>query len=156
MVAAPEPSTNIVTIIVAIIGAITGAVSLGILIYKTRKEKPKLDFSIENAYYVLSGPAEGWSGTTFMVFTRIDNKGERGTTIHHTTLSLEYNGQKYTLEPHLSEYQTINVMPHASIRHYFRFALRDVNVEGEIRNSSLYIGYTHGYANIPIRLITKS
>lgn len=146
--------SEIIAIIVAIIGAITGSVSLAIILYRISKERPHLTFNLERSFWYLSDPQNA-NGTSISITIRIDNKGERGTTIHKANLSFVIKGKKYEPDPYD---RIITVLPHSTSRESFEFFLRfsEGKIDGDIINGTLILDYTHDNKTINIPSITKN
>ncbi len=81
--------------ILAIIGAITGTVSLGILIYKTWKEKPRLSIVIQKAWWYIHTPDDP-KFNMIIIPVRIDNTGSNGTTVYAIQLDFHNKGKSHT------------------------------------------------------------
>ena len=105
----------------AIIGAVTGSVSLSIVIYKTLKEKPCLNFTIEKAYWSIHTVNDP-TFNPISINVRIDNKGDKGTTIHKTSISFDYEGEHKTIKD--DHGLSILVPPHESKRHLFSYHIK--------------------------------
>ena len=139
------------TEITAIIGAVAGSVSLSIIFYKAVRDRPKLNFEIEDAHYFPPGKEEhNKDNTSFNISIRIDNKGDRSTAIHSLVLSFEYDGKTYY--PRINSFQTIPLIPNNSEKQTLLFQLpsEEVLVETDIKNCKLVIGHTHGTKTIPL------
>ncbi|GEM_PF-2975646 len=107
-----------ITVGIALFGAITGAVSLGIVFYKTWKEKPRLSINTKNPYWYIHTDADP-KFNIISIFTRIDNKGNNGTTIHSITLDFDNNGKPHTT-PTIPDI-TLEIPPHSSIKKNIEF-----------------------------------
>lgn len=123
----------------AILGAITGSVSLGFLIYTKLTDKPKLLFEKENqAFY----PAEGNNNfTTILVNMKVHNKGTKSTTVHHTTLTFNYNGKQWKVE---DNHSSLVVSPNSTMGFSPSLNLHKDNllIHGKIDNCILTISHT--------------
>lgn len=141
--------------IIAVIGAITGSISLGILIYKTWKEKPKLDFIIESAYWYIHTKDDPMYNAIYVTL-RIDNKGERSTTIHTIHFNFEYAGKSPDADPRTQPQTTIE--PHSSQKKLFDIFLKrdEIKLEGDLKNFKVMINHTHGKKELVIPLIKES
>ncbi len=140
--------------IVAIIGAITGSVSLGVLIYKTWKEKPRLIFTIEDAYWYIHTP-ESPTFNIIAIPVRIDNKGDHNTTLHTIHLTFIHNKKPITVS--CDYIQSPNVQPHGSVKLYLNFTIKrsEIKLEDSIKNATLKIGHTHGLKEIQLEIINE-
>lgn len=145
---------NVYIVIGVIVGTITGSSSLTILLYKIWREKPRLIFTIENAVWYIHHPDA--KIITFSILMRIDNKGERNTTVHTANLSFEYEGKKYHTE--IRTPSDLLVVSNGSIRKQLEYHLpRDeVTIEDVIEKSTLSIEHTRGIKIIEIPTIKKS
>ena len=140
--------------IVAIFGAITGSVSLAIILYRISKERPRLIFNVERHYWYLSDPQHA-NGTNISIAIRIDNKGERSTTIHKSSLSFSFKGKTY--EPRRSPNRLFTVLPHETKRESFEFFLpfTETRIEGDTEAGRLFLEHTHGKKELHIPKINK-
>ncbi len=101
--------------IIAILGAITGSVSLGLIIYKTWREKPILSINVKDAYH-FPPVNESYNFREFSVGLVVNNRGTRSTTIHTSNLSFIFEGKTfnsisqrtYFIQPDSSEKISIN------------------------------------------------
>jgi len=91
--------------IAAILGAVTGSVSLSFFIYKTLTDKPKLSFETESQYFF--PPSTNDNFTAIIVRMKTHNKGSKSTTIHHSTLTFNYDGKQHKVEDN----QSHNIIP---------------------------------------------
>jgi len=139
--------------ILAIIGAITGSVSLCIILYRISKERPRLTFNLDRHYWYLSDPQHA-NGTNISIAIRIDNKGERSTTIHNSSLSFSFKGKSY--EPRTYD-RLITILPHETKREHFEFFLlfTETRIEGDTEDGRLILEYTHGKKELHIPKINK-
>ncbi len=138
--------------ITAIIGAITGSVSLSIVTYKTWKEKPRLNFTIEKAYWSIHTVNDP-TFNPISINVRIDNKGNKGTTIHSTSISFDYDGEHKTIKDNHNI--SILIPPHESTRQLFSYHIKrnEFKIENDIKNATLTMNYTHGQKEIQIPII---
>ncbi len=138
--------------VVIIIGAIAGYVSLGILIYKIMKERPQLKFDIEKSiWYIVD---KNSIVTTFQIELRIDNKGDRGTTIHRTTLNFDYKNQEYNL---VNNHASVTAHPSGTVKQIFEFYLpfKKTRIEGDVKGGRLVVHHTHGEKSINLSDIKR-
>ena len=91
--------------IAAILGAVTGSVSLSFFIYKTLTDKPKLSFETESQFFF--PPSTNENFTIISVRMKTHNKGSKSTTIHHSSLTFNYDGKQHQVEDKLNH----NVIP---------------------------------------------
>ena len=140
--------------IIAIIGAITGSVSLGILIYKTWKERPNLTLTVESSSWYVHHPDAKF--TIVSVMLRIDNKGERNTTIHSAKMYFKQNGKIYNAEKlsTLNSIVTASGTTNKSLD--FHFPFKEIVIESDIANSTVILEHTHGILPVNIPIIKKS
>lgn len=139
--------------ITAIVGAVSGSVSLAIVVYKTIKERPKLNFEVSRAYFMQ--PAVNDNFTSIQVSIRVDNRGGRSTTIHSATLSFKYNGTKHELTS--NEYP-FSIEQDSSIIQHFNFNLpkNEMRIENSITDCEIMFRYTHGVKKIVLDDIIES
>jgi len=138
--------------IAAIIGAITGTLGLGIVIYKTIQEKPKLSIKVNDPYH-FPPPNETYYFHEFSIGLIVSNKGTRSTTIYSSNLSFNFEGKKfesnsvhpYFIGPDSSEKININ----------FQIKKEDFSKNIDIDNGSLELIHTHGTENIQLEKIRK-
>ncbi|TBR08514.1 MAG: hypothetical protein EPO62_06445 [Candidatus Nitrosotenuis sp.] len=140
--------------IIAIIGALTGTVSLGIIIYKTWREKPRIIIAIENTYWYIHTPSD----PTFNMITirvRIDNKGVYGTTFHSINILFDYDGKLHNIP--VDHDLILQISPHSSIKQYLSFTLKrnELKLENNITNVKLIMNYTHGQKQVDIPVIEE-
>ncbi|MDE1729122.1 MAG: hypothetical protein KGH81_08110, partial [Thaumarchaeota archaeon] len=107
------------TDVTAIIGAISGTVSLGLVVYKTFKDRPKLVFDIGRKFFMQ--PHENDNFTGFIITLMIHNKGERSTAIHSSKLVFKYEEKEYEIDTSFD--MAISVTPDSSITNHFMFNL---------------------------------
>jgi hypothetical protein len=140
--------------IIAILGFVTGLPSLAILIYKTWRERPNLTFTIENCSWYLHHPDATF--TIISVSLRMDNNGERNTTIHTANMFFEQNGKRHNGEKLSTLNTTVRANETTSKIFDFHFPLKDIVITNDITNSTVILYYTHGTKSIKIPLIKKS
>jgi len=92
--------------IAAILGAVTGSVSLSFFIYKTLTDKPKLSFETESQFFFPPSSTND-NFTAITVRMKTHNKGSKSTTIHHSTLTFNYDGKQHKVE----DKQSHNIIP---------------------------------------------
>ena len=135
-----------------IVGVITGPVSLGLVIYKTLKEKPKIELEFVEANWFKRN--EHSIVTSFGVHVRIHNKGKERTTIHSAILTIEYEGKKFPMD---SGFENIMVESSSSIVKQFIFNLpiNQIKIEKEITDAILIIKHTYKTEKMVIPSIKK-
>ena len=136
------------TDVTAIVGAISGSVSLGLVVYKTLKDKPKLVFDTGRKFFMQ--PNENDNFTSFIITMMIHNKGERSTTIHSAKLAFEYEGKSHELDTNFDI--AVSITPDSSISNHFMFNLpkKEMRVNNQITNCSVIVNHTHGRESILI------
>ncbi|MBM3911001.1 MAG: hypothetical protein FJ356_05075 [Thaumarchaeota archaeon] len=136
----------------AIVGAITGSVSLGIVVYKTIKDKPSLQFEIENQYFYVPREYENFTNITIVI--KIHNRGERNTTVHSSELSFSENGKNYNL--HGKDYAA-SIPPDSSVTTFFQFELhkKDGEIKSKKFDGNIIISYTHGKKEMKVTNIER-
>jgi hypothetical protein len=140
--------------IIGIVGGTAGMVSLAIVLYKTWKEKPRLSFTVEKTYWSIHTPQDPVFNP-ISISLRIDNKGDKGTTIYGTYLSFEYDHEHKTIKDDRG--LSILVPPHETIRHLLNYYIKrnEFKIENNIKNATLTITYTHGQKKIEIPVIEE-
>lgn len=141
--------------VLSIIGAITGTVSLGILIYKTWREKPQLSIVIQKAWWYIHTP-EDPTFNMIIIPVRIDNTGSNGTTVYSIQLDFHNNDKSHTT-PIIPD-MTIEIPPHSTIKKDLSFTLtrRVMQLENELTNVKVIFNYTHGQKQIEIPNIKQT
>jgi len=72
------------------------------LIYKSKMDKPKLEFEEESKSFY---PAEDGNNFTIIVIRmKAHNKGSKSTTIHHSALTFNYDGKQHKVEDKVNHY----------------------------------------------------
>ncbi len=126
--------------IAAILGAVTGSVSLSFFIYKTLTDKPKLTFETESqSFYPPSSTNDNF--TVISVRMKTHNKGSKSTTIHHSTLTFNYDGKQHKVEDKQNHYI---VPPNSTVDFYPRLDLHkeELLMRGKITDCVLTIDHT--------------
>lgn len=145
------------TDITAIFGVIIGSISLALIIYKTLKEKPKLNIVVENPHYNQPQPSDSANFSLFYIPIRIENKGRRNTTVHSFTLTFNYQGKQYSPPLQDGRIEVIVIAEDVRRKHLI-FALQKrqfVIPEGDIKNAIFEIVHTFDKQVIPIPKITQ-
>lgn len=142
----------LITEITAVIGAITGSVSLGLVVYKTVKDKPNLMFELADQYYFSAGEHDNFHSLSIQI--KIHNKGGRNTTIYGSNLSVRNNDKDYNL---ISNVTPFTVPQDSTTIQYFLFHLdkKDGLIEKDPTNSTIVIKHTYGEKTIQIKTIRK-
>ena len=109
-----------------IFGAMAGWAGVFYLIYKSKMDKPKLEFEEESKNFY---PAEGNNPfTTILIRFKAHNQGTKSTTIYHTKLSFTFNLKKHEIEDDraidIPPSSTVNFFPNLNI-HSSNLILRD-------------------------------
>ncbi len=135
-----------------ITGVVTGSVSLALVIYKTLKEKPNMQIKFIDGNWFKRHDHS--LVTSFGIHVRIDNKGERNTTVHSASLEIEYEGKKYSMK---SGIENIMVESSSSLvkQFIFNLSIDEIVIDENIVNSKLFLNHTHGTAKTDIPLIKK-
>jgi len=112
--------------IALIIGAMAGWAGVLILIYKSKMDKPRLEFEEE---FKMFYPAEGNNPFTVIVIRfKAHNQGTKSTTIYHTKLSFTFNLKNHEIESTISidipASSTVDFSPNLAI-HSSDLVLRD-------------------------------
>ena len=85
-----------------IFAAMAGWAAFFYVIYKSKMDKPKLEFDEGMKIFY---PAEGGNNFTVIVIRmKAHNKGSKSTTIHHSALTFNYNGKQHKVEDKLNHY----------------------------------------------------
>ena len=140
--------------IIAIIGAITGTVSLGIIIYKTWREKPRISITLEKTYWSIHTKDDPVFNP-ISINVRADNKGNFGTTIHSISILFDQNGKSHNVP--IDHHTSIDIPPHGSIRKLLSFTIKrdEIKIENDIINAKLIMKYTHGQKQIDMPVIKE-
>ena len=89
-----------------IFGAMAGWAAFFYLIYKSKMDKPKLEFETESQFFFPpSSTNENFTAIT--VRMKAHNKGSKSTTIHHSALTFNYEGKQHKVEDKVNH----NVIP---------------------------------------------
>lgn len=136
--------------IAAIIGAVTGSVSLGVIIYKTWREKPKLSINVEDAYH-FPPLNESYNFREFSISLVVNNRGTRSTTIHTSNLSFIFEGKTFNS---ISQ-GTYFIRPDSSEKISIHFQIRkeEFSQNKNIDNGVLELIHTHGTEPIQLSQI---
>ena len=137
----------------ALIGAFTGSISLGFLIFKSITNKPKLTFEhrLKNFY-----PAEGNNFFSVIVIRmKVHNRGTKPTTIHHSTLTFNYNSEPKKIE---DETNPLEIPPNSTVDYYPNLHLHknDLIIHGKITNCKLMVKHTHDEKMIDLGTIEEN
>ena len=123
-----------------IFGAMAGWAGVFILIYKSKMDKPKLEFEEESKMFY---PPEGNNQFTIILIRfKAHNQGTKSTTIYHTKLSFTFNLKKREIESStaidIPASSTVNFYPNLAI-HSSDLVLRD-----KITDCVLTVKHTFG------------
>ena len=126
------------------IGSFAGYASVAYLIYKQFwKERPRLEYEIENKYWYPPDPnlQSKWYTISFEILFR--NTGERLTTINDVSISFNYNNKSYLRKS--SAPKEIMLVAGDSKTQWFTFSIneREIEIENNPTNVELKIKYTH-------------
>ena len=123
-----------------IFGAMAGWAGVFILIYKSKMDKPKLEFEEESKMFY---PAEGNNPFTVIVIRfKAHNQGTKSTTIYHTKLSFTFNLKKHETESTSS----IDIPPSSTVDFYSNLAIHssDLILRDKITDCVLTVKHTFG------------
>lgn len=136
--------------IISIVGALTGSVSLGVIIYKTWREKPKLSINMEDAYHYFP-TNEGYNFREFAVSLVVNNTGTRSTTIHTSNISFVFEDKSFNSESKT----TYSIQPDSSekINILFHIKKEEFSQNKNIDNGLLKLIHTHGTESIQLSQI---
>lgn len=141
-----------ITDITAVVGMVTGSAGLALIIYKTLKEKPKLKIEILEANWFKR--TEHSIVTTFGIYVRIHNKGDRNTTVHSAILEIEQEGKKFSIET--DRLDVIVTSSSSALKQLlFNLSLDQAVISDNITNSMLLLKHTHGTEKAEVPLIKK-
>jgi len=123
-----------------VIGAMAGWAGFFYLVYKSRMDKPKLEFEEESKTFY---PAEGNNQfSTILIRLKAHNQGTKSTTIYHTKLSFTFNLKKHETESStpidIPPSSTVDFYPNLNI-HQNELVLRD-----KITDCVLTVKHTFG------------
>jgi len=124
-----------------IFGAMAGWAGFAYLIYKSRMDKPKLEFEEEIKYLY---PAQGNNYSTVVVVRfKAHNKGTKATTIYYSRLAFNYNSESMAITDDRSSTEvpansTVDYQPSLNL-HKSEMILYD-----KITNCVLTTKHTHG------------
>jgi len=140
------------TEIIGVVGGIAGLISLGILIYKIAKERPKLSYEITDRVTFYT-PHEHQNFYNFSISIKFHNKGRIGTTIHSSKLSFKYEGEEFEIED--PRESPLILDPDSSTTKYCSFYIRkdevkNVNIKDLVTNCLLTFRHTHGTLKVEI------
>jgi len=138
--------------IIGVIGGIAGLVSLGILIYKTAKERPKLSYDIFDRI-TFYPPDSNSNFYNFSISIKFHNTGGRGTTIHRSKLSFKYDNKEYHIED--TRESPLTIYPDSSTTKFCSFYIREdeakgIHIKDAVTNCLLTFGHTHGTLKVEI------
>lgn len=126
--------------IAALLGAVMGCASLGYLIIKSIRDKPRLIF--EEGLKIFY-PAEGNNFfTTIIIRMKVHNRGTKSTTIHYSKLTFNYNSERREIEDN----RNFEILPDSTVDYYPNTNLHkdDLVIHDKITNCVLTIKHTHG------------
>ena len=141
--------------VIATYGAIVGSVGLAIVIYKTWRERPILVFKIEDQFCYPPDKRLSSVWNTITIRLRVDNKGERNTTIHSASISFDYKGKPYLEKIELTINNTINADSTLRPQISFNIKENELHLDSDIKNLTLKIEHTHNTKTIMIPHIRK-
>lgn len=139
--------------IAALLGAITGCASLGYLIIKAIRDKPRLIFEKGTKIFY---PAEGNNNfTTIVIRMKIHNRGSKPTTIHHSKLTFNYNSEPKEIEDdrislEIPPDNTEDFSPNLNLHK------DDLIIHNKITNCKLMLKHTHGEKTIDLGTVEEN
>lgn len=135
---------------IGIVGGIAGLLSLGIIILKEIRKKPKLICDVTNSYFYLPTRTEDHF-IGFSIDLKIHNLGNRTTTIHKAKLSFDYQGKHF--QPSMSGQLDVLMTPDRTEQKSIQFnhnRRTDGEIKDKVQNCELIIEHTHGTKTISI------
>jgi len=123
-----------------IFGAMAGWAGVFYLIYKSKMDKPKLEFEEESKMFY---PPDGNNQfTVFVIRFKAHNQGTKSTTIYHTKLSFTFNLKKHEIESSSS----IDIPPSSTVDFYPNLAIHssDLVLRDKITDCVLTAKHTFG------------
>jgi len=123
-----------------IFGAMAGWAGVFYLIYKSKMDKPKLEFEEESKMFY---PPEGNNQfTVILIQFKAHNQGTKATTIYHTKLSFTFNLKKQEIESST----TIDIPPSSTVNFYPNLAIHssDLILRDKITDCVLTAKHTFG------------
>jgi len=124
-----------------VIGAMAGWAGFFYLIYKSKMDKPKLEFEEESKTFY---PAEGNNYfSTILIRLKAHNQGTKSTTIYHSKLTFNYNSeQKETID----EKSSFEVPPNSTVDFYPNLNIHsnELVIRNKITDCVLTVKHTFG------------
>lgn len=149
---------------VALVGAITGVASLSVLVYRTLLDRPRLSVELMKGRHTNNKAIrpERNSQSWLEIELRVNNSGDKGTTITRFEIEFSRQGRAYhasevpiePLDP-LTRKWTFNhhIRPNDSSYAYTRFEYPNETFEEPELECGLIIHHTHG--RIPMKYISR-
>ena len=124
---------------------------IGVLAY-FKNDKPKIKGKFVSGNW--HKRTETSIAIEFGIHIRIDNTGERDTTMHSATLEIKKNGKLFSVN---TEHLGIIIASSSSMLSQFIFNLgiEQIEIKDDITNSILILNHTHGTKKVEIPLIQK-
>ena len=123
-----------------IFGAMAGWAAFFYLIYKSKMDKPKLEFEEESKSFY---PAEGNNPfTVILIRFKAHNQGTKSTTIYHTKLSFTFNLKKHETEDNTS----VDIPPSSTVDFFPNLNIHesDLVLRNKITDCVLTVKHTFG------------
>ena len=122
-----------------IFGAMAGWAGFFYLIYKSKMDKPKLEFEIKGQDFY--PPKDNNNFTYIAIRMKAHNRGSKSTTIYRTTLKFNYNSKPHKIENDTSVKippdDTVDFIPNLNLRK------NDIEIHDKITDCELTIDHTH-------------
>lgn len=129
---------------------------IGVFIQINRiKEGEEIVFDVGRTYFMQ--PAENDNFTGIWISVRIDNKGQRSTTVHSATLSFKYDGKIHELKTGDSMMLN-NIDPSSTNTQHFMFTIpkNQLRIKDRITNCKITIIHTYDKKTISIGEILET
>jgi len=136
-----------------IFAAMAGWAAFFYIIYKSKMDKPKLEFDEGLKIFY---PAEGGNNfTTIVIRMKVHNRGTKPTTIHHSKLTFNYNSEPKEKE---DDRISLEILPDRTEDFSPSLNLHkdDFIIHGKITNCKLMVKHTHGKKVIDLGTIEEN
>lgn len=142
--------------IVGVVGGIAGIVSLGLIIYKAKRERPIISCEIDREPSYNQPQNESDNFITFSIGIKFHNRGLRPTTIHDWKLSFEYENKKFIVNKAYDNSFQIN--QDSSTTQFFPLNIKKEKgpFNDSIKNSVFTIRHTFGEIVMQIENIKEN